>query len=70
MVESYGSVENGLEIYTTTFGPILVAAELAARDGRGDALHEDLRQMFERNLLPDQAAVSFEYLVVLGTKHA
>jgi ubiquinone/menaquinone biosynthesis C-methylase UbiE len=68
VVERYGSVERAVQIYTTAFGPILTARELQEPEGRWPALRDDLTAMFERNLLPGNDAVAYEYLLVLGSK--
>jgi ubiquinone/menaquinone biosynthesis C-methylase UbiE len=68
VVEEYGTLEQAVEIYTTTFGPILVARELHESEGRWPALKDDLTAMFERNLLPGDGAVAYEYLLILGSK--
>jgi SAM-dependent methyltransferase len=61
---------SAVRCYTTTFGPVVVARELAEADGGWSRLREDLTALFERLDTTPGPAVVFpaEYLVATGTK--
>lgn len=67
----YDSVADAVHWYTTEFGPVAVAHQLAEADGRGAALRADLAALFTRHNRAGSTALTWpaEYLTVLGHKH-
>ena len=59
-VERFASVDDAVELYTTTFGPIVALG--------GDALADDLRALFERHATDGGTRVPYEYLVTLSPR--
>jgi SAM-dependent methyltransferase len=57
----FESSNAALEFFTTTFGPLMMAQQLAEAAGRGPELRADLTALYERN-------APAEYLVILGQK--
>jgi ubiquinone/menaquinone biosynthesis C-methylase UbiE len=56
--ERFASVEEAVELYTTTFGPIVVAG--------GAQQAPQLRALFERYAQPPGAQIPYDYLVTLS----
>ena len=56
--ERFESLDDAVELYTTTFGPIVALG--------GDALAGDLRALFERHATDGGTRVPYEYLVTLS----
>ncbi len=67
---THDSVEAAVECYTTLFGPLATARQLAEEEGRWPAFEADLTALFERLDPSSGPVVEFpaEYLVVLGAK--
>lgn len=63
----FPSPDAGVEYYTTTFGPLVVARQLAERRGDWPALRDALRSQLERQARERPDA---EYLVALGRRAA
>ena len=57
-VERFESLDHAVELYTTTFGPIVALG--------GGALAGDLRALFERHATDGDTRVPYEYLVTLS----
>jgi len=56
--ERFASLDDAVELYTTTFGPIVALG--------GGALAADLRALFERHATDGGTSVPYEYLVTLS----
>jgi ubiquinone/menaquinone biosynthesis C-methylase UbiE len=56
--ERFASVEEAVEIYTTTFGPIVAAGAAEAAPA--------LRELFARHAEPPGASIPYDYLVTLS----
>jgi hypothetical protein len=56
--ERFASLDEAVELYTTTFGPIVALG--------GAALAGDLRALFERHASGGGTAVPYDYLVTLS----
>ena len=67
---THDSVEAAVECYTTLFGPLAAARQLAESEGRWPAFQADLTALFERLDPSGGPVVEFpaEYLVILGVK--
>ena len=57
-VERFESLDHAVELYTTTFGPIVALG--------GAALADELRALFERHATDGGTRVPYEYLVTLS----
>jgi SAM-dependent methyltransferase len=69
---SHASNAAAVECYTTAFGPVVEARQLAEAEGRWPQLRDDMLALFDRVDASDDVQVTFpaEYLVVLGSKDA
>ena len=58
--ERFDSLDDAVELYTTTFGPIVALG--------GAALADDLRALFERHATDGGTRVPYDYLVTLSRR--
>ena len=56
--ERFASLDAAVELYTTTFGPVVALG--------GPALAGDLRALFERHAIDGGTAIPYDYLVTLS----
>ena len=56
--ERFASLDDAVERYTTTFGPVVALG--------GAAIANDLRALFERHAIDGGTAVPYDYLVTLS----
>jgi SAM-dependent methyltransferase len=70
VVWRFGSVDEAVETFTATLGPLVKARELLEPQGRWPELRADIAAWFERGADDGTGAVALalEYLVVLGRK--
>lgn len=66
---AHPSPEDAVACYTTTFGPVMQARELAESEGRWPQLHADLLELFAGYAVDGgRVRLPAEYLVVTGHK--
>jgi SAM-dependent methyltransferase len=67
---THDSVDAAVECYTTMFGPLTAARDIAEAEGRWPAFRDDLTALFERLDSSEGQEVTFpaEYLVALGSR--
>ena len=56
--ERFASLDDAVERYTTTFGPVVALG--------GPALADDLRALFARHAIDGGTAIAYDYLVTLS----
>ena len=65
----FDSPEEMLEVYSTKFGPVVMAKAALEPEGRWEPLRHDLLAFAERNQTPDdEVRIVAEYLVAKGAK--
>ena len=68
--QNFESAEHAVELFSETFGPLVMAKAALEPEGKWEALRDDLLEMYANNAEPSDGgiAVRAEYLTTIGTK--
>ena len=65
----YESLEEGLDFFESNFGPLVMARKALEPEGKWQALHDDLVEMWRRDQADDGSVSTVaEYLVTTGRR--